>query len=287
MLRRQRPCSGSRRWAPAYSRTIDTDQRPPSCAPASTSRHTEVCNIALCSMQTSVLLTSRCGVLLIITAILGCLGCNPTASRCKDEYGRGETGFNLLTLECSTIGSRLQCRSVASIHGSYVYCPMSEDATSSAVWTAGDAGVLRSFAPGVFEAAGIGDTFVRATWRNIDSAMRPVSVFTGTPPLTTGEIRGAVYPMGQMMATAAINGAVVEILDGLVAGRSSITGVPPPLLAGWSPAAIAPGFYRLMGLPAGTYRLRVRKDGYVSQERDVTITGSGGGPLINFQLQPL
>jgi hypothetical protein len=238
-------------------------------------------------MQMSGLLTSRCGGLLIIGAILSCDGCSPTASRCKDEYGRGETGFNYLTVECSTVGSRLQCQSVASIHGLYVYCPRSEDVTSSAVWTAGDAGVIRSVAPGVFEAAGIGDTFVRATWRSIDSAMRPVSVFTGTPPLTTGEIRGAVYPMGQMMATAAINGAVVEILDGLVAGRSSITGVPPPLLSGWSPAPNAPGFYRLMGLPAGTYRLRVTKDGYVSQEREVTITGSGGGPSVNFQLQPL
>jgi hypothetical protein len=79
--------------------SIETNQPPASCAPpASTCRHTKIGYIALYSMQMSVLLTSPCRTLLILAALLSCSGCSPTAPRCKDEAGRGETGLNYLTV---------------------------------------------------------------------------------------------------------------------------------------------------------------------------------------------
>ena len=224
-------------------------------------------------------------LLRIAAAILVVSGsaCGTTAPSCTDQYGRGDTQLNFLTAQCRTIGSQLQCQSVASINGLYVYCPMSRDVTLSTGWTVGDSGIVRLVASGVFEAAGIGNTFVRADWQKIESDMRPVSVFTSTPPLPTFEIFGSVYQAGKTVSTGAINGAVVQILDGLVAGRTSTSGVPPPLLPGYLGPFGGPGYYRLLGVPPGTYRMRITKDGYASQERDVTVVelGSLG---VDFQL---
>jgi hypothetical protein len=79
-------------------------------------------------------------------------------------------------------------------------------------------------------------------------------------------------------------GAVVQILDGLVAGRTSTTGVPPPLLPGYLGPFETDG-YRLLSVPPGRYRLRVTKDGYTPQEADATVT-EVAGDRINFTLSP-
>lgn len=230
----------------------------------------------------------RRGTLLIHAAaiIVSCGACSPTAPSCTDQYGRGATSVNSLDVSCSTVGTNLQCQAVASNRNNlYVYCPIEEDVTQAAAWTIGDPTVVRIVAPGIFQAVGSGRTFVRAAWQYMNSVMRPVAVFAGTPPLPTYEVFGSVYQKGQTIATGAINGATIEILNGLVAGLTATSGVPPPLLPGYLGPFGGPGYYRLLGVPPGTYRLRITKDGYVSQERDVTVTV--GSPGADFQLEPM
>jgi hypothetical protein len=224
----------------------------------------------------------RRDILLAITINAVSCSSQPAAPSCNDVYGRGSTTLNTVFVSCRTVGSRLQCQAEASIQGLYVYCPRSEDVTLSAVWTAGDSAVVKLVAPGEFESVSVGDTFVHAIWERFDSdnwARTPISVFPGTSPMRTREIAGVVTAAGQ---TAPIAGAVVQILDGLVAGRTSTTGVPPPLLPGYLGPFERDG-YRLMGVPPGRYRLRVTKDGYTPQEADATVT-EVAGDRINFAL---
>jgi hypothetical protein len=199
-------------------------------------------------------------------------------------YFVGATSFTQLDLSCTTIDSSLQCQSVAKVTGLYVYCPMEQDVTQSAVWTAGDSTVLRHVAPGVFESVSPGDSFVAAAWQNLPSYGRPVSVFPGTAPLLTYEISGRVTAAN---GSGAIDGAAIQILDGLVAGRSAISGVPPAVLPGYSDFfAAGAGAYRLLGVPPATYRVRATKDGYITQERSVTVR-SGTPPADAFRGEPV
>jgi hypothetical protein len=218
----------------------------------------------------------RCAKILpsIVIGLSACGGPSAPTS-CTDALGRGQTALNFLTLECATVGTMLNCQSTASISGLYVYCPRSEDVTTLAEWTVGDPAVLKVTAPGVFAATGVGQTFVRATWHGIDGGMRPVAVYPSTPPLPTGELDGTVYEEGQTIAAGAIDGASVEILDGLVAGQKVLSGVPPPLPPGFLGPFGGRGYYRLVGVPPGKYSARISKDGFVPQERTFTITGNG------------
>jgi hypothetical protein len=230
----------------------------------------------------------RYGSLLIIVAavVTSCLACSPDAPSCTDKEGRGSKGVTALDISCLTIGPNLRCQAVATnSHDMYVYCPMQQDVTQSADWMIADPSIVKSVEPGLFGAVGIGDTFVRATWRNLTSVMQSVSVFTGTPPLPTSEIRGSVWQAGQTLATSYIDGAVIQVLDGLIAGRMTVSGTAPPLPPGYYNAFAEKGRYRLLGVPAGMYRLRITKNGYVSQERVVTVIPPGG-PLADFQLEP-
>lgn len=162
---------------------------------------------------------------------------------------------------------------------------MQQDVTQSADWLVADSSIVKKIGPGIFAAAGNGDTFVRATWQGQTSSMRPLTVFMGTAPLPTYEIFGSVWQAGQIPASSYIDGAVIEILNGLVGGRTTTSGVPPPLPPGYLGPFGGRGYYRLLGVPPGTYRVRITKDGYAGQERDVTIVGPGS-PVVDFQLQP-
>ncbi len=62
-----------------------------------------------------------------------------------------------------------------------------------------------------------------------------------------------------------LDAARIEILNGLPAGRMTFSGAMPELLAG-AIAPASPGHYAFFGIPEGTYRLRVSKDGYATQE---------------------
>jgi len=162
---------------------------------------------------------------------------------------------------------------------------MQQDITQSAEWVVADASVVRAVTPGVFAAVGNGHTFVHAIWRGLDSndfAHTPLAVFPGTAPLRTYEIFGSVSQSGQTPSASPINGAVIEVVDGLAAGQTATSGVPPPLLPGYFGPFGGPGYYRILGVPSGTYRLRISKAGYASQERTVTVSTP-----VDFQLAPL
>jgi len=93
-------------------------------------------------------------------------------------------------------------------------------------------------------------------------------VFPETPPLPTYSIDGYIYE-GTPTAIVTLDGATVEVLNGVAAGRRALSGDPPLPLPGASPIA-APGLYQIHGVPNGTTRVRVTKEGYVDQEREVT-----------------
>jgi hypothetical protein len=236
-------------------------------------------------------LKDRGGALLAIATALGSSTCGgPTTPSCTDQYGRGETALNYLALTCATVGSQLQCQSEASISGLYVYCPKSEDVTSQATWTVGNPAVARVVAPGMVEATGLGDTTITASFQasSIITSSVPFSVFAGMPPQRTYYLTGSVYQPGTPLITGGINGAVIQMLDGIFAGRTATSGVPPPPLPGYFVPAVSAGQYYFLGVPAGTYRLRVTKDGYTPQECTISVAV----PSIvyspcDFPLQPM
>lgn len=160
---------------------------------------------------------------------------------------------------------------------------MPREVTDIATWTADDPTVVRSVGAGRFEAVAPGDTVLHARWDY--NAERPVAVFPGTTPLLTSEILGSVYD-GPVPSTSAIDGALLAVVSGAIAGRRAVSGTLPAKLPGFSvgPATPAPGSYRILGVPPGVFRIRVSKDGYVPQERDVTAAGLGFTGA-NFQLQ--
>ncbi|MBC7815996.1 MAG: hypothetical protein IAG10_03755 [Planctomycetaceae bacterium] len=73
--------------------------------------------------------------------------------------------------------------------------------------------------------------------------------------MPTSEISGGVYE-GVNASSGRIDGAVIEVLDGVRAGRTAVSGEPPVLLPGFSSFASA-GYYRIVGVPPGTFRVRV------------------------------
>ncbi|HEX3703602.1 MAG TPA: carboxypeptidase-like regulatory domain-containing protein [Vicinamibacterales bacterium] len=217
---------------------------------------------------------------------LACGG-SPTAP-CTDQQGRGDTTLNSIKVSCAASGAQLQCEADAFVQGLYVYCPMQQDVTQAAEWIAGDSTVIRAAAPGVFTALAAGHTFVHGTWHGLDSdnfGRTPVAVFPGTAPLPTYEIFGNVSIAGQTPSSSPVTGAVIEVLDGLVQGQTATSGMPPALLPGYLGPFGGPGYYRILGVPPGTYRLRISKEGYASQERSVTV--EVGSPVADFQLTPM
>jgi hypothetical protein len=228
----------------------------------------------------------RHGALLIAaaTVAISCSG-NANAPGCPaDPIGRSSPAFTMLALTCSTVGATLQCQAIANNSSELYSCPMEQDVTQLADWAVANPAIVKSVGTGSFSAVGPGDSVVNANWRNLASK-RPVSVFPGTPPLPTYEIFGSVSQAGLVGPNSVIDGAVIQILNGLVAGRMVTSGVPPPLPPGYLGPFGGRGYYRLLGIPPDMYRVRITKDGYVSQERDVTVTGPGS-PLVDFQLQP-
>jgi hypothetical protein len=111
-------------------------------------------------------------------------------------------------------------------------------------------------------------------------------VFPGTTPLPTFGLQGTVYE-GATPNESRIDGATIDVIDGLIVGRRATSGSRPEPVPGYfAPGPAAPGLFIINGVPPGTIRLRVSKDGYVPEERDVTFTYLGQvGSATNFQLR--
>jgi len=149
----------------------------------------------------------------------------------------------------------------------------------------GDTSILRLTSPGVFAAVALGDTFITPSWQGIESFKRPVSVLQNVGPVLTSSIRGTVYLAGQHPTTGQINGAVVQVLDGLAAGRTALSGEPPPPIPGFSDIdAGQAGHYRFFGIPPGTYTLRVSKAGYTTREVQITAGPTGSLSYLDIAL---
>jgi hypothetical protein len=202
-----------------------------------------------------------------------------------NPIGPPRYGTPIVTIACQQLTDPLGCQ--AHVTCSLYPCAPGtpDDVTQQATWTTGDPSVAVVVGPGRVSAVAPGNTVVQATWTTAGSAFRSISVFPGTPPLPTAEIFGSVYAKGQTAATGPIDGAVVEILDGLVAGKTATSGVPPPLLPGYSGPVGGAGYYRLLGVPPGSYTVRVMKSGYATQERTVVVTATGS-PSADFPLEP-
>ena len=131
--------------------------------------------------------------------------------------------------------------------------------------------MVRVVSSGVVEAVAPGDTVIRTSHPLAGDGSRSISVFPATAPLPTFVLAGTVVD-GSDAARPPLNGATVQILSGLVAGKTAVSGVAPPFLPGfWEPAPNFPaGSFDIFGVPQDSYRVRVSKAGYVTQERDVS-----------------
>jgi len=216
--------------------------------------------------------------------------CAVLVAACGGGTPAGPTRYGppSLVVSCYPVGTTsLTCKAGVTCY-LYPCAPGTpSDVTYEAVWESADTSILRVVAAGYFDAVGLGDTVVNARWQYDQRAEggRTVSVFPGLPPQPTAEIFGSVYEAGKTAAVAPIDGALIEVIEGLLVGRTATSGVPPPLPPGYGPAG-GRGYYRLLAVPAGTYRLRVTKEGYVAQEREVTVP-VGSSPGVDFQLQSL
>jgi len=143
------------------------------------------------------------------------------------------------------------------------------DVTQMATWTVDDSSVATIIGPGLVKSVGVGNTLLRVRW-SYSNYFIPIAVFAGTVPLPTYEYEGTIYDGGATTRTT-LDGALVEIVTGLVAGRNTTSGSVPDAFPGGIPHA-SPGYFAFFGVPAGTYRLRVSKAGFVTQEFD-TSTG--------------
>lgn len=209
--------------------------------------------------------------------LVGCGAGNPT--------GPTRYGPPYVSVSCNAVGtSPLLC--TAHVECSLYPCSPGtpSDVTHQAVWEAADPNIVRIAGPGAVEAVAPGDTVIRARWEYVEG-QHTVSVFAGLPPLPTHEIFGSVYETGKTVAQAPIAGATVQVVVGLLTGRTATSGVPPPLPPGLFGPFGGPAYYRILAVPPGTYQLRVTKDGFVPQERAVTV--STGSPSANFELHPL
>ena len=206
--------------------------------------------------------------------------CGSTPTAPDNRYGSP-----LILVRCET-GSASALNCTAPVGCSLYPCQPGTpaDITATATWTTDDPSVAKVTGPGILVPVGPGNTVVRAATSGVGGGSHSVAVFTGTAPLPTFGLQGTVHE-GATPNDVKIDGATIQVIDGLIAGRIATSGAPPAGIPGFSSPPTRPGLFIINGVPPGTIRLRVRKEGYVPVERDVTSTFAGGPGNVDFQLQ--
>ena len=190
-----------------------------------------------------------------------------------------------LRVACIDGASPLICVSQTYCAGLY-RCPDpagdKADVTGRSEWTVEHPHIVRQQSqPNWFVAESAGNTVVRVRDPVIrQEATVRLSVFPGTPPLQTSEVWGRVTEAG---TSTGISGAVLEITNGLVAGRTAVSGTAPALLPGYVFRLGGTNGFQFFGIPRGTYELTIRAAGYVPQTRTITVEPPGG-PSASFEL---
>jgi hypothetical protein len=197
-------------------------------------------------------------------------------------------GYIALRIVCDGSGAApLGCTAETFCSGLY-RCPDpaadGRDVTRAAIWSSADDTIVRLVGPGLFDRVGTGNTVIYASTSGVSArAAQTVGVFDRTAPLPTNEIFGSVWESGKTPATGAINGAIVEVRNGQIAGQRAVSGVPPLLLPGFFGPFGGLGYFRILGVPTGTYTLRTTVTGYVAQERTIVVPASGS-PVADFTM---
>ena len=224
-------------------------------------------------------MTGRFGICVVLTLGLAFLGCGDSPTQPQ------RFGTPTLFVRCDTLTPvALICRADVECLGGPCTRTTPTDLTSVATWTADHPGIVDIRSPGRIEPVGVGHTVVRATSGRL-AGEQTIAVFPGVQPQPTYEISGMVTFVGASpIATRALDGAVIEVLNGPLAGKSATSGSAPVLLPGYS-GSVGPGYYRILGVPPGAFRIRITKDGYLPQDREVSASVYGG-PVANFDLQP-
>jgi hypothetical protein len=229
----------------------------------------------------------------LVLSLAGCDETNVTGPDGNpDPLGR--TGYIQINVDCDASGrSPLVCRATTACRGLYAFCPgfTPGDVTAAVEWFSDNPGVARVVERGTITAVAPGDTVIgvrsqTVAGQSLVGADSTISVFSDFAIFPTRDISGSVFQAGMLPLQGAIRGAVVEMIDGRLVGRTATTG---------SPATPPPGFftfgctsdaqYCFHAVPPGTYRLRASAQGYLVEEREVTVT-SAGSRIVDFQMRP-
>jgi hypothetical protein len=205
-------------------------------------------------------------------AWLALLAVGALASGCGSSPAAPDrTGPVTVIITCTSSAARVSTCIASVSCGLYGCRPGTPvDATSTSNWTSDDPSIVRIVSAGLLEAAAPGNTVVRATHQLAGQGTQSISVFPGTAPLPTFVLAGTVFD-GSDPSRLPLNGATIQVLSGLVGGRTATSGTEAQFMPGfWPPGGRFPaGAYEIFGVPSGNYRLRVSKTGYVPQERDI------------------
>ena len=164
--------------------------------------------------------------------------CCKSTSRCGGPPTAPDRhGSPVILVTCtSATASSLNCTAPVSC-SLYPCLPGTPpDVTASATWTTDDPSVARVAAEGTLVAVGPGYTTVRAVTSGVSEGFRAVAVYPGTPPLPVFGLQGTVRE-GASPNDVKIDGATIQVLDGLIAGRIWSRGVPPAAVPAFLPGA--------------------------------------------------
>jgi hypothetical protein len=207
-------------------------------------------------------------------------GCGSTPTAPSDRFGSPA-----ILLRCNS-GSASALNCTAPVSCSLYPCRpgVPTDVTGIATWTTDDPSVARVTGPGVIVAAGPGNTVVRATSAGVSEGFQYVAVFAGTAPLPTFRLQGIVYE-GPTSNDGKIDGAIVEVIEGLIAGRTATSGAPPAVVPGFpAPGPAAPGLFIINGMPPG-HSSPSREEGWLCSGRARCDLYVRRRATVNFQLQ--